>query len=122
MRAVSFGGKSVLKNCFNKRAEMFYRLREYLRNGGTLPDDPLLRQELNSIEIDVRQSDGGIIKLISKDIIRKKIGRSPGRADALALTFAMPVKKKDVEDYFAARARENRMGRFKNYDFLKLGR
>lgn len=99
---VKFGSAAASSNYFNKRAEMFGRLKEWLYQGGALPDDPILRQELNAIEIDTRKSDGGIIKLASKDIIRKKIGRSPGRADALALTFAMPVKmpQSNFEDFY----------------------
>lgn len=120
---IHFGGASTLPVCALKREEMYYNLREYLRSGGSLPDDPILRQELNAMEINVRKSDEGIIKLVGKDIIRKKIGRSPGRADALALTFAMPVKKKDIEDFFKVNNSSQKARKsFNNYDFLKIGR
>lgn len=99
---VKFGSAAAKPTYANKRAEMYGALKDWLYAGGCLPDDPILRQELNAIEIDTRKSDGGIIKLCGKDLIRKKIGRSPGRADALALTFAMPVNmnRRDFEDYY----------------------
>ncbi len=99
---VKFGSSPANQLYANKRAEMYGALKDWLYQGGALPDDPILRQELNAVEIDTRKSDGGIIKLASKDVIRKKIGRSPGRADALALTFAYPVslRTEKLDDYY----------------------
>lgn len=91
---VDFGGRANSSDVYgNKRAEMYGRLREWLDSGGYLGDfndnDIVeLRRELQSIEYNLRKSDEGVIYLCSKDDIRKKIGRSPDRADAVALTFA----------------------------------
>lgn len=102
LTGVKFGAAAEKQLYANKRAEMYGALKDWLYQGGALPDDPILRQELNAVEIDTRKSDGGIIKLASKDIIRKKIGRSPGRADALALTFVYPVslRTEKLNDFY----------------------
>lgn len=90
---VDFGGRASQDTCLNKRAEMYMRLRDWLQDGGALGDPKSqdiveLRRELQSIEYNLRKSDDGKICLGSKDDIRKKLGRSPDRADAVALTFA----------------------------------
>lgn len=91
---VDFGGKSVSNpNCLNRRAEIYQKMKEWLENGGYLGDkkDPQvveLRRELQAVEYNLRKSDDGQIALGPKDDIRKKLGHSPDRADAVALTFA----------------------------------
>lgn len=70
---------------FNKRTEMWMRLRDHVRNGGALPKDTALAQELLSPKIFFM---GGKARLEEKDQIKSRIGKSPDRADALAQTFA----------------------------------
>ena len=41
-----------------------------------------------AVEYNLRKSDDGKIALGPKDDMRKKLGHSPDRADAVALTFA----------------------------------
>ncbi|HCT57251.1 MAG TPA: hypothetical protein DGD08_08565 [Gemmatimonas aurantiaca] len=65
----------------NLRAQMWWQLREDLRNGLiALPRDRELFRELTTVQFD---EDGGIVTLESKDDIRKRLGRSPDRADAV---------------------------------------
>lgn len=91
---VNFGGRSVSNDkCLNRRAEIYYKFREWLMSAGYLgdpknPDVIELKRELQCIEYNLRKSDDGIIALGPKDDIRKKLGHSPDRADAVALTFA----------------------------------
>lgn len=91
---VDFGGRASDADTYgNKRAEIYGRLRDWLNEGGYLGDaknnDVIeVKRELQSVEYNLRKSDEGVIYLCSKDDIRKRIGRSPDRADALALTFA----------------------------------
>lgn len=68
----------------NRRAEIWWALRESLRAGLLhLPRDRRLAGDLTSLRY---AYDGrGRIKLESKDEVRKRIGRSPDRGDALAL-------------------------------------
>lgn len=90
---VDFGGRASKPDYGNKRAEMYCKAKDWFIDGGYLGDSKNneiveLRRELQCIEYNLRKTDEGVIYLASKDEIRKKIGRSPDRADAFALTFA----------------------------------
>jgi hypothetical protein len=73
----------------NMRAWCYWAVRDALdpKLGGdlALPPDDELAQELTATEWEVR-SDGKI-KLIDKDKIKEAIGRSPDKADAVALSY-----------------------------------
>lgn len=74
----------------NKRAEMYGSTRAWLKRGGALPPgDRELRDELTGVQygFNVRTE----IQLERKEDMKKRGLSSPDRADALALTFAMPV-------------------------------
>jgi hypothetical protein len=65
----------------NLRAQMWWQLREDLRNGVIgLPHDPELFRELTIVQF--RDEDRTVV-IESKDDIRKRLGRSPDRADAV---------------------------------------
>jgi hypothetical protein len=91
---VPFGGKASQPNLFlNKRAEMWWSMREWLENGGSIPNNLALKAELST---PVYWYDAvGRRCLELKDDIKKRLqgGSSPDIADALALTFAYPVSK-----------------------------
>jgi hypothetical protein len=74
-----------------RRDELWFCLRDFLRAGGVLPPDDKLAAELTkpTYGFDVR----GRIKVESKDETKEKLrGRSPDRADALALAvFNRPL-------------------------------
>ena len=72
----------------NKRAEIWGRLRDWLKAGAII-DDPALAQDLGSLEYgyDARNA----IQLERKDDMKKRGLASPDLGDALALTFAQPV-------------------------------
>src|SRR5262252_9283208 len=73
---------------YNKRAEMFGRLRDWLAAGAMLKDDKELTIELTSIEYGYGMRDGhDSILLEKKDDMKKRGLASPDNADALALTF-----------------------------------
>lgn len=88
---VAFGSKAIDdKRYFNKRTEMYFKVAQYLKkDGGSLPDNASLREELCNIYYGY--DNKGRLKLKSKDEIKEIIGRSPDMGDALALTFAAPV-------------------------------
>lgn len=91
---VQFGGASTDPQMLNKRGEMHNSVKTWLKIGGAL-DDQETADDLSAAEYKVRL-DGKIL-LESKDDIKKRIGRSTGKGDALALTFAYPVTKKDPQ-------------------------
>lgn len=96
---VPFGGKALQEARFlNRRSEMWYGLREWLKAGGCLPhegaDGARLKAEL-STPLYWFDAAGKIV-LEPKDKIRERLGASPDIADALALTFAAPVALPDV--------------------------
>lgn len=75
---------------YNLRAEMFWNLREQFKpeNGKSfisIPDDGSLIQELT--EIRYKYSSERKIRIEDKEDMKKRIGRSPDKADALALAF-----------------------------------
>lgn len=86
---VQAGGASALRNCLNKRAEMWWRLRDWLRDGGAIPDDEDLRADLTAPEY--QYTVKGLVQLEKKDDMKKRGLPSPDLADALTLTFAVPV-------------------------------
>jgi len=67
----------------NLRSQLWFGLRTWLIEGGAIPDDDSLESELlaPTYTFDAR----GRKKVMSKEDIRKVIGRSPDRADALCL-------------------------------------
>ena len=89
---VWFGSKSDDEGCLNKRAEMWKLMRDWLKEGGCIPADPMLQQELVGPETVARLD--GKIQLESKKDMKARGQSSPNRADALALSFAYPVNKR----------------------------
>jgi len=74
---------------FNRRAEMYWNLKLLVERGElSLPADEELLSELRAVRYLVRN---GKIVLEAKAEIKKRLGRSPDKADALALALA-PVK------------------------------
>lgn len=90
---VPFGGKPVkTQRYLNKRAEMWGAMKEWLEAGGSLPDVPELKSELVTPEYSFDAANR--MRLESKEHIKERLGKSPDLADALALTFALPVVPK----------------------------
>ena len=92
VRAVNFGEKACLDDRYaNRRAEMWDGINLWLNDVLTpcLPQDDELFSDLCSVnkKFDRR----GRLMLEEKDEVKKRLGRSPDKADALALTFAEPV-------------------------------
>jgi len=94
-KLVWFGSASSDPGCLNKRAEMWKEGRDWLKAGGSIPPDPVLHSDLIGPET-VGRADG-IIQLESKKDMKARGQPSPGRGDALMLTFAYPVAPKTRE-------------------------
>jgi hypothetical protein len=88
---VNFGGKPIDPRFLNKRAEMWWGMKEWLATGGAIPNLPALKQDMASPTYSYNSANKLVLE--SKDDIKARIMRSPDLADALALTFATPVAK-----------------------------
>lgn len=84
---VQAAGEATDKRFYNKRAEMWFRGREHVRAGGALPNLPEAVAEFTTTEYTMK--DGKML-LIPKDMVKKKLLRSPDIADAFMQTFALP--------------------------------
>ena len=84
---IHFAGKAISDKYFNKRSEMWFLMAEWVKRGGALPKCPLLKRELVTPTYTLHN---GKFRLEEKDQIKKRLGFSPDRADALGLTFALP--------------------------------
>jgi len=91
-RLVNFAAASADPGCLNKRAEMWKLTRDWLKQGGTIPPDQQLVDELTAPETKPRLD--GKLQLESKADMKKRGLPSPNRADALCLSFAYPVATK----------------------------
>ncbi len=86
---INFASSAPDAKYANMRTYMWWQMRESLRSALATEFDPELEIELTAPEYYHNQRDQ--IALEKKDDIKKRIGLSPDSADALALTFAMPV-------------------------------
>lgn len=93
---IHYNSKAQDKRYFNKRTEMWMRMRDWVQKGGCLPKDPILAEELCSVKFFLR---GGKIRLEEKEQVKARLGRSPDRADALAQTFADVEQPSFFADY-----------------------
>lgn len=98
---VNFGAAAAEKRKYaNKRAEMYARLREWLKDGAIINKNEL-KDDLNNIGYKF-DKDGRLL-LISKEEMKKNGLPSPDYSDALALTFAERVARRDIKGFGRAR-------------------
>ena len=86
---VQFHGKPRDKRYKNRRAEMWLEMVAWIKRGGILPNMPELIAELTT---PTKTFHNGVFLLEEKDQVKKRLGRSPDIADALAVTFAIPER------------------------------
>lgn len=99
---VGFGNRAAADNRFaNKRAEMWWHMREWLKGGGAIPQDYKLMSDLTVLEADTDRKERWLLE--SKESLRSRGEASPDWGDALALTFAAPVVKASVSPLSYAR-------------------
>jgi len=89
---------------YNKRAEMFCYVAEQIKSKKVegITDDETIKQ-LSNIKYKV-VSSSGTVRIEDKADIRKRLGRSPDRADCYvygiyALQYIQPEKSDDYDDY-----------------------
>ena len=92
---INFGGRPINPIYVNRRTEMWHLMADAIRSGVAIPNRNDLKLELATptYKFDTQNR----IALESKDDIKKRMpdSASPDIADALALTFAQPVAKRN---------------------------
>lgn len=87
---VNGGNSAVNPKFLNKRAEMWWAMKEWIELGECeLPPDEDLKRHLTVVGYSF--TDKGRIRIHRKEDIMKNFGFSPDKADSLSLTFAYPV-------------------------------
>jgi len=84
---VNFAGKPTDPRFFNKRAELYWRLSEWIKRGGAIPKNPDLIKELTAIQFTYQNSK---FRIEEKAQIKERIGVSTDYADSLVTTFCFP--------------------------------
>ncbi len=77
----------------NKRTEMWHAVADWLKNGGALPEDRELADDLTGPEYGFTGDKGQMILEKKADMKRRGLA-SPDCGDSLALTFALPVARR----------------------------
>ncbi len=86
---VSFAEKPFGDMFLNKRAEIWWKMREWFQQDNVvLKNHPGLKEDLIGPEYGIKEN--GKVYLESKEEMRKKGIHSPDLGDALALTFSLP--------------------------------
>lgn len=88
---IHFAGKPNDPRYLNKRAEMWFTMAQWIKDGGALPPVDELVAELTT---PLYYFKGDKFALEDKDQVKERLGRSPDHADALGLTFAQVVTPK----------------------------
>ena len=92
---VHFNGKPQSDRFRNTRAEMWFRMCQWIRGLGVLPRLPGMKTEITSTTY--KDGDDHKMQLDSKADLKKRGMESPDLSDALALTFYCTVSPKAVQ-------------------------
>ena len=107
-QVIAFGGTDFTgEGYLNNRVQMWAKMKQWLIDGGAIEYDDKLKADLIGPMAWVNEK--GLIQLEKKEMMKKRGVPSPNRADALALTFAMPVIPDKFETKFKAAKRAGRI-------------
>jgi len=89
----------------NLRAELWGRMRDFLKAGGAIPPDPKLETELVAPTYSFDAKARMVVE--AKERFKKRLGRSPDRADAAALAIhSEEPYSADMERFAGFRSRD----------------
>ncbi len=94
---VNVGDNPIDEIYLNKRAEGYFAIKKWFREGGTLLNNEMgrkLKAELLTIRF--KRNLAGTIQIMSKDEMRKQGIKSPNLADALMLTFVKTRRNQEA--------------------------
>lgn len=87
---------------FRKRDEIWGLMRDWLETEGCIGDDPMLFEQLTTIQATLDAAEQRI-KIEKKEDYKERTRlSSPDRADTLALTFAVKLARRDANNRHAA--------------------
>ena len=93
VRGVNFGWKPKNSQAhLNKRAEMWCAMAEWIKTA-SLPLDKALKNDLTGVK--VKPTSTGVIQLEGKKEMKARGLASPDAADAVAVTFAFPIARRE---------------------------
>lgn len=93
---IHFSGSPIDDRYANRRAEMWFKMADWVKSRGSLPKLSELKKELVTPTYTFKN---GKFLLEPKEMMKKRLGYSPDLADALALTFALPELPTQVGKY-----------------------
>jgi hypothetical protein len=98
VKGLHFGEAAIDKTRHrNMRVQMHCDLREWFQDPDvSIPDDQQFLTEIGSVP-EEKETSNQVKYLVSKDDIKKDLGWSPNKLDAAILTFAYPVRKKNLD-------------------------
>ena len=73
----------------NRKAELWGAMRDWIQDGGSIPDDPELETDLTAVQYGFDAKQRYVLE--SKEDLKERGLDSPDTADALALSFCSPV-------------------------------
>lgn len=109
------------KQYFNKRAEMYWRTRQWIKNGGKLSKD---NRWYELTKIKYQSNEKGQIVIMSKKDMRALGIQSPNVADSLSLTFYEPptaIAITEDEKFFMKKMRQNQRKTGSGYSLKPIG-
>jgi hypothetical protein len=115
VKGVHFGEKALDPSRHrNKRVEMHFSFRDWLQEvEGSLPDDQELMTEIGAVPGE-KESSNNVAYLVSKDEIKKSLGWSPNKLDAVILTFAYPARKRSASTAMQSQGPQMKVKPFKS--------
>ncbi len=96
-------GRTAKDEYDNLRAQVGFGVADFLRSGGALPDDGKLHADL--VAAKYRLTQRGKQAIEPKDDIKKRLGRSPDRGDAVGLAIYEPATFDEEEDWGVTRVK-----------------
>lgn len=95
------GAPSADEALENIRMENHWKYREWIYNGGKLPNDPTLREQMRVIQYVISKTSGKT-RMESKEDIKKRGLPSPDRLDMYTLSFYVRVARRDRNNQYNA--------------------
>jgi len=98
---VQFAAPAFDPRYYNRRSEILFQASEWVKKGGALPKLPELVGEMTAATYTFQK---GKLLVEPKELVKKKLGRSPDLFDALALTFGMVEMPSQIQTMLASRS------------------